>query len=201
MEKEKTYNELVIEYGKTKIPYDELLLCREWREKRLQIIKRDKYICQNCKRKGVGNHYMPKLIYRKNTGYDVIMVPAEFQEEKVTKTFNQYGVNIEYDDIEPREVEINNPIYLHVHHKFYILSIHPWEYSNEDLITLCSECHKEIHSKSVIPVYSTVYDKNNLNLTPCHRCDGVGVFEEYRHINNGICFHCNGAKYEELINK
>lgn len=33
--------------------------------------------------------------------------------------------------------------YLHVHHKRYIQGNKPWEYDNDDLITLCDRCHEE----------------------------------------------------------
>ncbi len=32
---------------------------------------------------------------------------------------------------------------LHVHHKFYVFGREPWEYENDELITLCWECHEE----------------------------------------------------------
>ena len=35
-----------------------------------------------------------------------------------------------------------NDRYLHVHHLRYIEDKKPWEYSDEDLITLCEKCHK-----------------------------------------------------------
>ena len=31
--------------------------------------------------------------------------------------------------------------YLHVHHKRYIKGLNPWEYDDDDLITLCERCH------------------------------------------------------------
>ena len=31
--------------------------------------------------------------------------------------------------------------YLHVHHKRYIKGLKPWEYDDDDLITLCERCH------------------------------------------------------------
>lgn len=34
---------------------------------------------------------------------------------------------------------------LQVHHKTYIDGLKAWEYSNNDLITLCSKCHKQVH--------------------------------------------------------
>ena len=38
-----------------------------------------------------------------------------------------------------------------------------------------------------------------MNFTPCVRCNGMGYFPEYKKIENGICFRCRGARYEELI--
>lgn len=35
---------------------------------------------------------------------------------------------------------------LQVHHKGYIKGRDPWDYENEDLITLCEHCHKEVES-------------------------------------------------------
>lgn len=34
---------------------------------------------------------------------------------------------------------------LHVHHLYYEKEIHVWEYDNEALVTLCNDCHKNIH--------------------------------------------------------
>lgn len=34
---------------------------------------------------------------------------------------------------------------LHVHHIQYISGLYPWEYDDEDLITLCAKCHKKRH--------------------------------------------------------
>ena len=37
--------------------------------------------------------------------------------------------------------------YLHVHHLIYKKGAAPWEYENDDLITLCDDCHKFITVK------------------------------------------------------
>ncbi len=34
---------------------------------------------------------------------------------------------------------------LHIHHTIYIQNRKPWEYDNKYLITLCKNCHNEIH--------------------------------------------------------
>ena len=39
---------------------------------------------------------------------------------------------------------------LHVHHKLYISGNDPWEYTDEQLITLCSKCHKLEHHSVII---------------------------------------------------
>lgn len=40
--------------------------------------------------------------------------------------------------------------YLHVHHLKYIVRRKPWEYSDDDLVTLCEDCHQRVHSSSSI---------------------------------------------------
>jgi len=86
---------------------------------------------------------------------------------------------------------------LHVHHKYYQIGNQPWEYPNDALVTLCWNCHEELHKNEKIPYL----DKENRqigNLTPCPRCFGAGCFPEYNHVQNGVCFECNGAKYKEF---
>jgi hypothetical protein len=94
------------------------------------------------------------------------------------------------------------PLHLHVHHNYYIIENLPWEYDNSVFITLCGMCHNDLHKNSTVPIY-TKRDGflERLNYTPCCRCNGTGYFQEYRHIENGICFRCQGARYEELIKK
>ena len=90
---------------------------------------------------------------------------------------------------------------LHVHHKLYVKSRLPWEYPDSDLVTLCNWCHWELHEHTIIPVYQEEDNGElvNLNYTPCQRCNGAGVLPEYNHVENGICFKCNGSRYENLI--
>lgn len=92
------------------------------------------------------------------------------------------------------------PLFLNVHHKHYIIQHKAWEYDDEDLVTLCNECHAKVHKSIGAPVYS---DKNGymkeVHLTPCLRCGGTGYFPEYKHVDNGLCFRCKGARFENLI--
>ncbi|MBC8006365.1 MAG: hypothetical protein H7X84_12895, partial [Verrucomicrobia bacterium] len=74
----------------------------------------------------------------------------------------------------------------------------PWEYDNDALITLCWKCHEERHQNSTIKVLDA-------SLSPieeyhyCKKCSGAGCFPEFSHVQQGVCFRCNGARYEELI--
>lgn len=92
-------------------------------------------------------------------------------------------------------------INLNVHHKYYLFSAKAWEYPDEALVTLCEHCHLQVHEENSIKIYT--YDANNqmidMNYTPCMRCHGAGYFPQWNHIEHGICFRCNGARYEELI--
>jgi len=40
---------------------------------------------------------------------------------------------------------------LHVHHRVYKKAKNPWDYTNDDLITLCEDCHK--HERKSRPEY------------------------------------------------
>lgn len=99
-------------------------------------------------------------------------------------------------------MEISPKSYIfHVHHKFYILTRLPWEYENSALITFCNWCHSDWHVKNEAPVFKSDTDLIKCNLTLCDRCNGVGIFPEYRKIQNGICFKCKGYKYLELVDR
>jgi 5-methylcytosine-specific restriction endonuclease McrA len=50
---------------------------------------------------------------------------------------------------------------LQVHHKKYDKNKLAWEYTNNNLITLCIKCHTELHNSRHI---STFFKKNNKNV-------------------------------------
>lgn len=87
---------------------------------------------------------------------------------------------------------------LHVHHKYYQEDKRPWEYSDDSMITVCSPCHETIHAREKIPFLDKKGRQTNM-VTPCNRCGGKGYIHEYRHVQEGICFRCNGVRYEEFI--
>ncbi|MFA6246244.1 MAG: hypothetical protein WC615_04845 [Mucilaginibacter sp.] len=89
---------------------------------------------------------------------------------------------------------------LHVHHSYYQKGRLPWEYPEESFQTLCWQCHENLHSNSKVPYLNEQGREIGL-LTPCYKCHGAGYFPEYKHVQAGICFSCQGAKYVELIDK
>jgi hypothetical protein len=93
-----------------------------------------------------------------------------------------------------------NPVKLHVHHKYYIINTLPWSYEQDGMITLCNLCHWELHQQTEVPIYARINGElRKMNYTPCFRCSGAGVLPHYKHVEHGICFRCRGRRYEELI--
>ena len=46
---------------------------------------------------------------------------------------------------------------LHIHHLRYDFSIKPWEYNNDDLVTLCEHCHNRVtENKNKLPKRETI---------------------------------------------
>lgn len=85
---------------------------------------------------------------------------------------------------------------LHVHHKYYQVGKFAWEYPDSALITLCWTCHEKLHANSMIEVLN---ESGNVigERQVCPRCFGAGRFPEYSHIQNGICFKCNGNRFSQ----
>lgn len=93
---------------------------------------------------------------------------------------------------------------LHVHHKYYISNLSPWEYGDEGLITLCQKCHERLHKKLPIPVFKRDFwwlaeiPHEHVALTPCETCHGTGHVYGLPHNSKNYCPVCNGAGYVEL---
>ncbi|MBL6950694.1 MAG: hypothetical protein ISR57_08640 [Bacteroidales bacterium] len=85
---------------------------------------------------------------------------------------------------------------IHIHHKYYQKGKMAWEYPNDALITLCWSCHEELHQNKDIEVKD---ESGNIIgfYKVCSRCHGAGWFPQYKHVENGICFKCEGSKFED----
>lgn len=88
---------------------------------------------------------------------------------------------------------------LEVHHRYYLYNHNPWEYPDHALVSLCSDCHELVHKTFPPLIYLQKDNKYiRMNFTPCYRCGGRGYMKEYKNICGGVCFRCNGYKYEEI---
>ena len=180
--------ELIKTYSNGVIPYPILIKTKEWIDKRAAIIKRDKETCQNCKIKGFDSYSedIEALSYHKGKYY-VLKEDSKIHKNNI----------IHIPEVWSKKES------LHVHHKLYYYDplikkhVYPWLYKDEELITLCSKCHEEEHKNN--PPQTLHKDSlKNIPLTTCERCDGMGILHEFLHVENGICFKCRGAKYEEV---
>jgi len=181
------FNRLVIDKGYKslrQIPYVELLQTREWYVKRIHILGRDNFFCKQCSA-GETEYEQKGLYFIK---YENMPSPEEW-----TITLKE-GYKIRDYCVSG---DSKYPIYLHVHHKYYIEDKLPWDYPDDALITMCAKCHFEFHQKNKVKVYSKI--GKEIILTPCSRCCGAGIFPEFKHIIGGLCFKCSGRKFEEYI--
>ncbi len=86
---------------------------------------------------------------------------------------------------------------LQVHHLHYVLNYPPWDYPHDTLLTLCPDCHGKRHEFGFVPVYEMVDGRLVVRkLRPCIRCLGAGFFPQWEHIRAGICFRCEGGRFE-----
>jgi len=83
---------------------------------------------------------------------------------------------------------------LHIHHKYYQENYRAWEYPNDALITLCWFCHEALHKETEIEIRDKFGNVINSKRT-CTRCFGAGYIPHFSHIENGICFKCNGNRF------
>lgn len=177
-----TFQNLLDQKGKFQITYSDLLQTDEWKLRRNEILKIDDFYCKKCGFSETLWHKGKLISFDKSKYVDTL-----FQGQKLVANF-------------PFESDRN--IYLHVHHIHYILGRLPWQYTDKELTTMCNWCHWELHQNEQIKVYEeTDHGLRMVNLKTCSRCNGAGFFPEYSHVQAGVCFKCNGARYDELIDQ
>lgn len=175
----KTLQKSLEENNGNQLTYDELLLTKEWRDFRITVLRRDKHQCQICRAKG--NELAWWL--------------------KGAASFNIY--TRQYDEVERHyfggDHELSSiHIQLQVHHKYYISNKYPWQYNEDVLLTVCINCHENIHKTEEIPVYTTIDLLEKRPTQKCSKCKGTGYLKEYDYYLKGICFECDGKGYEEI---
>lgn len=103
------------------------------------------------------------------------------------------AIYISYHDIlicfeSPYKYGLNG---LNIHHKKYINGRKPWEYDAGSLVTLCEDCHHDIHEKVITPILDESGNRIGAAVT-CDKCGGSGYLPQYKHVEHGICFKCKG---------
>ena len=175
-----------------KISYQDLLLTFEWRNRRNEIVERDKKRCTKCQ-------YIETYGYKSSDTGKYSYITDDGTEEEVTFT-NEDGIIV--TEHIPSFVVTDKPYFLHVHHKFYVYNKLPWEYPDTSLMTLCNWCHSKVHQTETIVIYKDNTLQNFENLIPCQRCNGTGWFPQFKHVQSGICFECDGARFKtDLFNE
>lgn len=204
--KVKKYKELLkeSELKNEFITYSEKLKTYEWRNKRNYIVNRDNHSCNKCKSKPT--EFQNGRYVRKKTEKEI----REYKEYFGKLWFE--SVKEEYKEIYDPEnppwflqnedrIPLNhepNPTFLHVHHKYYVLNNLPWEYPNEALVTLCQNCHQNLHNETEIEVFTDENKTTKVEIIICEKCNGSGYLPEFHYYEKGICFSCNGEKYKKV---
>ena len=87
---------------------------------------------------------------------------------------------------------------LQVHHKRYYFNRKKWDYKDEELETLCIDCHFYKHNFEGVPIYD---EEGNFvaNSDECFKCKGKGYIDKYKNNMKGICFKCKGVGYDRRI--
>lgn len=144
-------------------------------------------------------------VWKKEDNYEDV----DMEQVHIAKVQCDDGITVDVLYIDEKELESLKlprvyvqqvPVILQVHHKHYIIGRKAWEYEDEVLVTLCQDCHSKVHKYLPVQTYADVDGHMKvMNYTPCQRCNGMGYLPEFNYVENGICFRCRGARFEELI--
>lgn len=174
-----TYEELLKIKNKNLITYNDLLETYEWKKTREECKEK---MCQICT-------YVPfkePLLYGSYVYFGIY-------DNLYQITANDILGRITYIDGHPYGLTQEEK-HLELHHKYYILNKLPWEYK-EALITVCNECHKNIHETQKIPIYLNERCNESYSISVCNRCNGKGFLKEFQYHKGGTCFKCNGRRF------
>lgn len=163
----------------------------EWKNIRNIILKRDNFTCQKC------SDFNPQLgeVEFSIEGGEYVEIHQyvsfpNLSKYTISSEKNKLTIELDFD-----ENWLVLPI-LQVHHKKYIKGRMPWDYENEDLITLCKNCHKTIHLENRIPVYDRHGNLIEKKLF-IPKDDGEGKIHDYPTWQ----FIKKGKKNKEYINQ
>ena len=83
--------------------------------------------------------------------------------------------------------------YLHIHHKKYEKGMKPWEYANDDLITLCDRCHENVTNDSRELYQNFLYLRDSMrtfgfsDAVICTLLERLGAFYELCEEEEPLC--------------
>jgi 5-methylcytosine-specific restriction endonuclease McrA len=124
---------------------------QEWLSKRNQILTRDNFTCQTCGTFNPSEGWV-SVYNKRDNDLELHYYDSNTCEYIISSQKSGITLTIDYG----WGIWLVTPI-LQIHHKKYINGKQLWEYENDDLITLCNECHNETHKKNKIPIF----DKDN----------------------------------------
>ncbi|MFD3003488.1 hypothetical protein ACFS7Z_24230 [Pontibacter toksunensis] len=125
--------------------------------------------------------------------------PKDITDETALRVEKQKTQELYLKSLTPKELKEIRWIdtkSLHIHHRYYQVGKLAWEYPDLALTTLCWECHEKLHAETEIDVL-TEQGEIIGHRKVCVRCHGAGWFPEYNHVKEGVCFRCNGRRFED----
>lgn len=136
------------------------------------------------------NNLSTNIFHESITNYELRSV---IQQKKITDNnvdIDKEGIWFVDKDFENEFAKNSKP--LQVHHKCYRKDIEIWAQINNEYVSLCNVCHQIVHNNQLIPFFDSS-GRILQYLRACSKCNGKRYLECYKHVNNGICFECNGS--------
>ena len=141
--------------------------------------------------------YNELILHKPNYSYSDLLNVKEWKhcreriiarDQSICQRCNEQEGGYKLMEVEGSIVKVysNKKLGLQVHHLHYVMGKLPWEYSDDQMLTLCRDCHAELHQKEEIPVFCSGV---------CAKCGGSGFLPEYSHVWDGVCFECSGTGY------
>ncbi len=178
--------------------YNILLNTTEWQDFREKNIAEDHRTCKECNLKEGFNEFeimtedeCQKLNSEINEYNEALR--KKMKQTSIEEFFEQL-LNRTYEGLRPNEERFGaKKVILQIHHKLYYWNRLPWEYTRQDLLTLCHECHMKVHSEHTIFMYKDETKTLKVQAAGCSKCGGTGYLKEYNYYMNGVCFECGGS--------
>jgi hypothetical protein len=156
-----------------KLSYDNLLKTVEWDSLRKRLFSEANYTCSRCSKEA------------SKDGKTHMFVNVKWRKEEELK-----GTKLP---------SFLYPTILHLHHTYYVRNTLPWEYPESCFKVVCGDCHGKIHEEEIILMYPNFTLTQSENVTPCDRCNGLGYLSHFHYVEDGVCFKCKGAGFNELL--